>query len=103
MDATLNATTLDLLGDTITYTPFGQPTLTFKAIADYQEKKTVAGVTSTIESEAAVEVPIAAVAAVSGKDVVTLPRLPGLSFNPKQYTLDEGGLNWLILLKKVPA
>lgn len=102
-DALLNATTLDLLGDTITYTPEGAALLTFKAIADQGQMVERLSGSMVIQGEQAVEVPRTLVATVKKGDLITLPAHPGKQFNPKSWVRDESGANWLIVLARKAA
>src|SRR4051812_18329356 len=96
LDEALNSNTLALLGDTITYTPAGGSPQTIRAIADYSDGDRLLGSSKVLASEAAVEVPVAIIAQPAAGDVITLPRT-GLDYQPKQFLLDESGMNWLIL------
>lgn len=102
-DAALNATTLDLLGDTITYKPYGGSPLTFRAIVDYGDNVEQLSGSEMIVGDCAVEVPKARIAEPDKRDEIVLPKRVGQTFQPKSYRLDETGMNWLILLKKKPA
>jgi hypothetical protein len=105
LDAALNSNTLALLGDTITYTPaagaLAEPT--FKAIVDYGDQIDDLGGTRAVVNDCAVEVPVATIAEPDGADIIDLPRRPGERFQPKDWKLDESGMNWLIVLKTKPA
>src|SRR4051812_20002895 len=97
----LNLTTVDLLGDTITYTPQGGSPATFKAIVDYgDEVERLAG-SNVIHGECAVEVPLSRVPFVQSGDVIHLPKT-GLDYKPRDSRRDESGDNWLIILKRKP-
>jgi hypothetical protein len=102
LDEVLNTTSLALLGDTITYTPEGGAPLTLKAIVDHSDGEKLLSNSRVMTSEAAVEVAISDVPQPKGGDVIHLPK-PGQDFNPKNFEKDKSGMNWLILLKRVPS
>lgn len=103
LDAELNATTLALLGDTVTYTPAGGSPLTFAAIVDYSDEVELLAGSRVQGADCAVEVPVSVIAEPNGADRIALPKRPGTVFAPKQHLRDESGDNWLIALKTVPA
>lgn len=103
LDARLNATTFTLLGDTVTYTPSGGSPLTIKAIVDYSDNIDRFGGTQAVVGDNAVELARTDVAAPTSTDELLLPKRAGQIYQPKHFTLDESGDNWLIVLKKKPA
>jgi hypothetical protein len=104
LDARLNTVTLTLLGDTITYRPGGGAALpSLKAIVDYGDDTERLSGSKVISGECAVEVPVSIIAEPVSADVIELPRRAGQQFHPKDWTLDESGQNWLILLKRKPS
>lgn len=102
-DAALETTTLELLGDTIAYTPSGGSPLSLKAIVDYAESFDQLAGSRVQSDDLAVEIARTAVAEPSGADRLTLPKRPGETFKPRDWRSDETGANWLVLLAKVPA
>lgn len=102
LDAPLEQTTRDLLGDTITYTPAGGGPLTFKAIVDYGDNIEQLGSSGVMTSDCAVELPVSIIAEPAKGDVALLPRRPGQRFGPKDWKRDETGFNWLVPLARLP-
>lgn len=101
LDTVLNDTTIELLGDTITYTPSGGGPLSFKALVDYADEAERLGGSRKVTADVSIEVPRARVAEPDGQDVITLPKT-GLEYLPKDWLLDRSGDNWIIALKKKP-
>lgn len=102
-DDVLNETSLDLLGDSITYTPAGGSALSFKAIVDYADRVEQLSGTKMVVGENAVEVPIATVDVPTNEDEILLPKRAGVIYQPKGWIRDESGDNWLIVLKRKPV
>ena len=105
MDAVLNGTTLDLLGDTITYKPSGGSARSFRAIVDYGDDVEQLSGSQVVKGECAVEIPLteAATRAEAEAAEYTLPRRPGQVFQAKNVMLDKSGTNWLVVLKRKPT
>lgn len=103
LDPTLNSATLALLGDTITYTPNSTAGPTIKAIVDHAQNIEQFSGSKITRDDLAVEVAKTDVEEPSGEDRIELPRRPGETFKPKDWTSDESGMNWLILLQSVPT
>lgn len=103
LDVELESTTRALLGDTITYTPAGRPSLpAFDAIVDYAESADRRGGSRLIQDDMSVEVPVSLVAEPDGKDVIALPKRPGKQYHPRDWLRDESGDCWVIALKEKP-
>jgi hypothetical protein len=101
-DEPLNATTLGLLGDTITYTPSGGEPLSFTAIVDYGDTTERLSGSKVVTSDVSVEVPVNVVSEPTSADVIDLPKTAQL-YQPKDWLLDQSGDNWIVALKKKPT
>lgn len=102
-DDALESRTRDLLGDTITYTPFGGAPITFKAIVDYSGTIDQLAGSKVAADDCVAEVPNSIVPVPTGQDIIDLPKRPGVRFMAKDWVPDETGMSWLILLKKKPS
>lgn len=99
-DSSLNATTLDLLGDSITYTPAGGSPIVIKALVDHDDAERDFGGSRSVVDDPAIEVAKADVPDPDVEDVIHLPRT-GLDYHPRGAPrTDTTGLNWLIALKR---
>lgn len=100
LDASLNATTLDRLGDSVTYTPLGAAAKTVKALVDHDDAERDFGGSRAVADDPAIEVAKTDIPVVDPGDVIRLPRT-GLDYKPKGAArTDSTGLNWLIQLKR---
>lgn len=101
LDAELDSTTRDLVGDTLTYTLPGSDPMTFAAIIDYGER--VEPGLNAVSNDITAEVPMDKVPAPSAADIVDLPKLPGQRFKPLNWIRNECGDGWVIVLKLKPG
>jgi hypothetical protein len=92
----------DILGHTITYRPAGATTaLTIKAQGDYSPNMLSGTASVGIDQDIELmilksDIPAKPVA----NDRITLPRVPGIIFQPVNVTHDETAQHWIVNLKK---
>jgi hypothetical protein len=95
----LDALTVSIVGDTITYAPEGGDPVEIKAFADHSDQVVGLGVAGGVTGDASIEVLVSDVAQPSRGDVITLPRT-GQTYRPSSWTRSRSGTLWMIYLKR---
>lgn len=94
----------DLLGDTVTITPPGDEmeSITLKVHAAHKDARIDFGISSATAQDAVIDIDASKVPGRPGKGWrVTLPRIAGKTFEPRDTERDESGLRWIFGLKEV--
>ncbi len=96
----LDETSVEVLGDPVTYKLANLLPQSIMAFVDHTDKTDAfAGVQITAQ-DIVMEVFKTAVPVVAATDTITLPRL-GKTYNPKDWLNTPSGRGWIILLKLV--
>ena len=104
VDALLDRTCVDVLGDTIRYRVAGAPGfIDLPAHVDYADKLRSIESVDAVDQDIRVELLKADVPAKPGKLVrIELPLLPGRTFHPINVGNNASGTHWAFDLKDVP-
>lgn len=100
LTATLDAQTVGLLGDTISYTPAGGSAASIKAFVDHTDRTQPFAGTQVTDQDISVSVRKVDVPVVAYMDVIYLPMLSD-SFNPREWRNSIDGRHWEIFVKRV--
>lgn len=101
--AILDEKTVTLLGDSISYTPTGGAATPLKAFVDHSEESRDFGYSATTVQEMMFEIRIVDAPVRPDKAVrITLPKLPGLVWQPRDVKMNASGTMWRFGLKQVP-
>ena len=98
----LDATVVEVLGDTFTYTPAGGSPRARNGFVEYDETRAQGGSAASIAQVMTIEVrrvdiPIRPDAHCR----ITLPKIPGREYHPINVRLDQSGDWWVFDLKEV--
>lgn len=97
--ADLDAITIDIIGDEITYKRSTGESVQIKAWADYSDITRKFGSSAAVTGDATIEVRAVDVPQPTKEDIITMPRT-GLFYRPSNYTRSPSGSMWMITLKK---
>lgn len=99
--ARLDAETVTLLGDTITYVGLPAP---IKAFVDHSEGRHDFGYSAATVQDMRLQVRVSDVPArPDATNRIQLPKIPGKTYAPRDVQLSEGGTFWDFGLKEVPG
>jgi hypothetical protein len=92
-----------VLGDTITITSPSNAVVTVKVHATHRDRRVDFGISAANVQDAMIDIDMAAIVGKPGTGWrVTLPRIPGKIFEPRDVQRDDSGLRWEFGLKQVP-
>lgn len=95
LDALVNEACMDVLGDTLTYTPAGQSARTLKGYVENTEAIRDLQTGQVIEQAMTVQVLVVDVPArPSGAVRIALPKKPGKTYKPANVRMDRSGTHW---------
>ena len=91
-----------MLGDTITITPPSASPITLKVHASHRDRRADFGLSAATVQDAMLDIDMAQVPGKPGAGwTVTLPLLPGKTFEPRDVQRDESGRRWEFGLKEL--
>lgn len=92
------------LGDSLTITPPAASAITPKANVDYGEKAGDFGGSAAIVQDIAIDIDMSILPGRPGAGWrITLPRISGKTFEPRDVRRDDSGLRWVFGVKEVHA
>jgi hypothetical protein len=91
-----------MLGDTITITPPSASPITLKVHASHRDRRADFGLSAATVQDAMLDIDMAQVPGKPGAGwTVTLPLIPGKTFEPRDVQRDESGRRWEFGLKEL--
>lgn len=91
-----------MLGDTITITPPSASPITLKVHASHRDRRADFGLSAATVQDAMLDIDMAQVPGKPGAGwTVTLPLIPGKTFEPRDVQRDESGHRWEFGLKEL--
>jgi hypothetical protein len=91
-----------MLGDTITITPPSASPITLKVHASHRDRRADFGLSAATVQDAMLDIDMAQVPGKPGAGwTVTLPLIPGKTFEPRDVQRDESGWRWEFGLKEL--
>ncbi|MDQ4421467.1 hypothetical protein OOT33_13650 [Sphingobium sp. DEHP117] len=91
-----------MLGDTITITPPSASPVTLKVHASHRDRRADFGMSAATVQDAMLDIDMAQVPGKPGSGwTVTLPLVPGKTFEPRDVQRDESGRRWEFGLKEL--
>ena len=91
-----------MLGDTITITPPSASPITLKVHASHRDRRADFGLSAATVHDAMLDIDMAQVPGKPGAGwTVTLPLIPGKTFEPRDVQRDESGRRWEFGLKEL--
>lgn len=92
----------EMLGDTITITPPSLAPITTKVHASHRDRRADFGLSAATVQDAMLDIDMAQVPGKPGAGwTVTLPLIPGKTFEPRDVQRDESGRRWEFGLKEL--
>lgn len=90
------------LGDTIAITPPSAAPITFKANASHRDRRADFGLSAGTVQDAVLDIDMSMVPGKPGVGwTVTLPLVPGKTFEPRDVQRDDSGRRWEFGLKEL--
>ena len=98
----MNVACRDILGHDIFYTPLGGTRRIVRVQGNYEDGEVAGGFSGAVEQQIELMFLKADVPVMPRKgDRITLPRIPGKTFEPINVQNDESGHHWLFNVKAV--
>lgn len=92
----------DKLGDTITITPPSLAAITLKVNVSHRDRRADFGLSAATVQDAMLDIDMAQVPGKPGAGwTVTLPLIPGKTFEPRDVQRDDSGRRWEFGLKEL--